>query len=159
MQILGWPATSAEELEVILAKLDDTLTEKVVRAELSYYKHTHASDIRATPELFRLIGISHDERLENLCILLGGDHSKSTKCVDDLPNNESLRRIVLNTTTIVEVHEAPQISQSVGQMCVVVWNVNNNPQWYLGYIIREDEKNKAKVTVEHLIRTIIGNNR
>ena len=44
--------------------------ETVVKTELRYYKYTRAADVTAGPELFRLRKISHEEKLEILCIIL-----------------------------------------------------------------------------------------
>ena len=66
--------------------------ETVVKTELRYYKHTHAADVTAGPELFRLRKISHEEKLEILCIILEGiDHVASVSSGDialNLPSNE-----------------------------------------------------------------------
>ena len=61
--------------------------ETVVRTDL--YKHTHAADVTAHPELFRLRKISHEEKLENLCIFLEDiDHIASGDIAVNLPPNE-----------------------------------------------------------------------
>ena len=66
--------------------------ETVVKTQLSYYKHTHAANVTARPELFRLRKISHEEKLENLCTLLEDiDHVASISSADravNLPSNE-----------------------------------------------------------------------
>ncbi len=41
------PATSTRELEVILADKIEELSDRIVRAELSYYKHTHRNGVLA----------------------------------------------------------------------------------------------------------------
>jgi len=44
--------------------------EFIVKSEMAFFAHTHKADKIARPELFRLNGISHEEKLENLLILL-----------------------------------------------------------------------------------------
>jgi len=64
-------AISIEELELIISKHPDE-TGKIVKTELTYYKDSHHSEVIATPSLFKLNKISHEERLSNLCIFLNG---------------------------------------------------------------------------------------
>ena len=51
----GWkgPCITLDELVTIIES-QPTLAEKIVRTELSYYRHTHRADVIARPELFKL---------------------------------------------------------------------------------------------------------
>ena len=44
--------------------------EIVVKVELTHYKHTHHAEIIVNLSLFKLIRVTHDERLSNLMVLL-----------------------------------------------------------------------------------------
>ena len=73
----GGPCAITEELKGLLKKRQDIET-TVVRTELSYHVRTNPGK-RNTMEsgLFR-INIPHEDRLENLIVLLGGNQSIST---------------------------------------------------------------------------------
>ncbi|KAG1670256.1 putative ubiquitin carboxyl-terminal hydrolase FAF-X [Nymphon striatum] len=60
---------------------------QIVKTELAYYAHTHKADKIANPELFRLNGISHEEKLTNFAVLLS-NYCISSCTVADLPTNE-----------------------------------------------------------------------
>ena len=47
--------------------------EQTVKTELTFYRNTHKSDMKAHPDLFKLNKISHEERLENLLVLLSDE--------------------------------------------------------------------------------------
>ena len=65
----GGPATSIEQLKQSLQeKLDQQVT--IVKTELAYYVHTHKADKIARPHLLKQNGISYEEKLMNLSILL-----------------------------------------------------------------------------------------
>ena len=72
----------------------------IVKYELGYYVHTNngnKSEKHVKSDLFRLNKISHDEKLENLTILLAGDGmnvANSTIC--DLPSNEDVLKAINN---------------------------------------------------------------
>ena len=70
-QCKSWngPAVSIEELESILKKHPDR-SEIIVKVELTYYKHTHRAEVIANPSLFKLIKVTHEDRLSNLMVLL-----------------------------------------------------------------------------------------
>ena len=65
----GGPVVSIQELEAVMKRHYDTV-ETVVKVELAYYKHTHSAEVIANPSLFKLIKVTHEERLGNLLALL-----------------------------------------------------------------------------------------
>lgn len=67
-----------EELELVLENRSD-MQEKIVKVELTYYRYTHKPDVIARLDLHRLNKISHEERLENLLVILT-DTDNSTGC-------------------------------------------------------------------------------
>ena len=85
------PPINIEELESILSQHMDSV-DKIVKTELTYYKHTHCSENIAAPSLFKLNKISHEERLSNLCILLNGQSTSFTT----LPKNKDELQVVQN---------------------------------------------------------------
>jgi hypothetical protein len=66
MQIVGWALLLCRrELRDVLKKNGD-IDKKIIKAELSFYVHTHTGDRATRPELFRLINIDMATQLENL---------------------------------------------------------------------------------------------
>ena len=86
----GGPCTSMDELHEVLQRKPE-IQRDIVKTELGYYVHTHKYDKSAKSDLFRLNKISHDEKLENLTLLLAGDDSNtSSNTICDLPTNEDV---------------------------------------------------------------------
>ena len=109
----GSPATSIEELKQSLQeKSDQQVT--IVKTELVYYVHTHKADKIAQPHLFKQNGISYEEKLMNLLILLE-DEDVSACTLADLPTNSDV------ISAIEKTIEKPSTSLTVNQLCVVVW--------------------------------------
>ena len=137
------PAISIEDLESILCQHPDSV-EKIVKTELTYYKHTHHSENIAAPSLLKLNKISHEERLSNLCILLNGQSTSFTTLKGALQviqnNNQN------QTTNSID----DELTIDIGQPCVTLWRENDIETWYVGYCI---EVNDNVVTVEHIHRT------
>ena len=67
----GGPVSSIDELNVKLHENPDKM-EQIVKTELTFYRNTHKAEVIATCSLFKLNKISHEDRLTNLCVLLGG---------------------------------------------------------------------------------------
>ena len=63
---------------------------RIVKTEMAYYAHSNKVEKIATPDLFSLNGIRHDEKLENLALLLDEDDDSSVKSLVDLPTNEEV---------------------------------------------------------------------
>ena len=84
----GGSATSTEELKPSLQeKPDQQVT--IVKTELAYYVHTHKADKITRPHLFKQNGISYEEKLVNLSILLE-DEGVSAYTLADLPTNSDV---------------------------------------------------------------------
>ena len=80
--------------------------EKIVQTELKYYKHTHASDIIARRDLFRIY-IPHIKKLENLGELLSDETHDETLTDNSilLPSNEEALKILREESkTITEIN-------------------------------------------------------
>ena len=80
----SWGGSCAKsiELEIILLNKNKDISNKIVRTELSYYRKTHQAERYETLELFKLTKILHEERLENIFVLLSDETNKiaSTSC-------------------------------------------------------------------------------
>ena len=148
VQCKSWdgPVCSIEELDSILHKKPD-LVEKIVKIELTYYIHTHRSNVIAAPSLFKVNKISHSERLSNLYILLNGQSTSFTA----LPKNNDALRILQNINNDESPsHDEKENLLDIGQMCVTLWNENGHAAWYLGYCI--DVCQNGLYTIEHIHR-------
>ena len=109
----GGPATSIEELKQSLQeKSDQQVT--IIKTELVYYVHTHKADKITQPHLFKQNGISYEEKLMNLLILLE-DEDVSACTLADSPTNSDV------ISAIEKTIEKPSTSLIVNQLCVVVW--------------------------------------
>lgn len=142
------PCTSVDELQIAMTANPDKV-EQIVTTELSYYKHTHTADVTARPELFRLRKIDHEERVENLCVLLEDEDRVASDPTAKLPSNSD----ALNTVNALNNHEpvpAPDVTPlDVGNYCITVWQDG----WYVGYIL---DRQDTKLTVDHMERVKVG---
>ena len=146
-QCKSWrgPVCSIDELNTILSEKPDMM-EQIVRTELTYYRNTHKAEVIASPSLFKLNKISHEERLTNLCVLLGG---MSDRSITILPGNKDALAALKNGDGVVGVVEEEAILV-VNQICVTVWNEVNGKQWYIGYCT--EVKENGTFLVEHVDR-------
>ena len=150
----GGPATTPDELDDILKKHAD-IEEKIVKTELTYYIKTHEAERKVNPDTFKIM-IPHDQRLENLLILLGNnDHiaTADSASILDLPTMKELEEELGVEATSADAASCTGTVR-VNEMCVVVWldDVTNAPMWHLGFVT---EMKDSKYVVEHLVR---GNN-
>ena len=127
--------------------------EKVVKTELSYYIRTHESERSNDPQMFRIM-IPHDQRLENLIILLGDNSHIATaenSSVLDLPTMKEFGDEFGSCKTTPGLTATVQVNE----MCVVVWlnEATYKPMWHFGYVTKRDGE---KFVVEHLIRETVA---
>ena len=114
----------------------------IVKTELGYYVHTHKYDKSAKSDLFRLNKISHDEKLENLTLLLAGDDSNtSSNTICDLPTNEDVLHAMKDTDLISTLSKSPRPNLQINEICVSAWQESVDEYvWYIGYVKKiEDE--------------------
>ena len=71
MQHWGGPYVSVAELEVALTRANDEAMS--VTFELTFYKLTHPTEFTSNKHLFRVLGIFHNEKLEDLKSVLGNE--------------------------------------------------------------------------------------
>ena len=141
------PATTGEELRESLSGRDDQ--QHILRTEMAYYAHTHKQDRIANKDLYRINGISFEDMLENLTILLDDDGCGPTASTANLPTNSDV--VSLLKTPMDQVATSETSEAKVNDMCVVVWQEDNGYEWYLGYI--KDIEN-GKYSVDHLARVL-----
>ena len=147
----GGPCTSVDELSTAIKNKPDQ-EEDIVKAEMAYYCRTHRMDKIARPALFKQNGISHEEKLENLAILLDDDNI-SCGSVVDLPTNEQ----VVVALSLPPDHQAQTpvkkaAALGINQLCAVVWkNSEAEYEWYIGYVTAIEE---GTYTVDHLHRKV-----
>ena len=98
----GGPCTSVDELKNVLVGKDTQV--KRLPKEMAYYAHTHKSDETIKKQLFRLNGISYEEMLENLCILLDDEINKSTSSVANLPSNKYAIKVLKMPSAKIPSH-------------------------------------------------------
>ena len=142
----GGPVTTPNELENVIKK-HVNIIEKVVKTELWYYIKTHECKRRANPELFKLL-IPHDERLENLLVLLGDNDNIATSESSSVLDLPTVAELAGKLGTTVETNIRSCIN--VNEMCIVVWLTNGEPTWYVGCITGISNDNAYMI--EHLER-------
>ena len=112
----GGPCTSIDELSTAIKNKPDQ-EQEIVKTEMAYYCHTHKMDKIARPTLFKQNGITHEEKLENLAILLDDDNI-SCGSVVDLPTNE---QVVAALSLTPENPVAMATTLGINELCVVIW--------------------------------------
>ena len=98
----GGPCQSVDELNAALLRADNEA--KCITQEITYYKLTHMSEFSANRQLFRVRGISNEEKLENLYQILSlSEDSIAERAGVVLPSNQevlqTLQQIGDGTTT------------------------------------------------------------
>ena len=102
---------------------------------MTYYCHTHMMDRIARPTLFRQNGIPHEEKLENLAILLDVD-------------NISCAAALLTPDKETPVPQPTALG--INELCVVVWlNAKAEYEWFIGYVTAVDN---SIYSIDHLHR-------
>lgn len=76
----------ADELCHILIQKPDQ-ERFIVRTDITFFAHSHKAEKIARTSFFHLNGISHEEKLENLLLLLSDDDRYATKSMVSLPTN------------------------------------------------------------------------
>ena len=147
----GGPCTSVDELHTVLKDRPNE-QEHIIKTEHSYYAHTHKADKIARPALYKINGITHEEKLLNLSILLDDD-TASQYTVADLPTNADVIS-TLQDKPSPEQQPMPNRSFKFNELCVVVWqNCDAKYEWFVAYV---KEVNADKYVVDHLHRATAG---
>lgn len=107
------------ELEVIISKHSD-LGDKIVKTELSHYCKTHESERGNNPDMFKIM-IPHDQRLENLLILLGDNNYIATAESSLVLDLLTIKAFDVEFGIQVMIPASSSKLVQVNEMCVVVW--------------------------------------
>ena len=102
------------------SKIIKTLKRRLL-SQSSSIKETHKVDVRNRPELYRIVKISHDIRMENLFILLSDDDHIATgtsACALDLPTDTQALNAI---KAISNANNQPPPPYLLNELCVVVW--------------------------------------
>ena len=144
------PAVGVEELQQILTSNSDN-NETIVRTELAYYRQTHPYEVRSNPDLFKLQGqgISHKERLENLCLILADGNISESNNATTLPTNQDLLQS-LNLSDEPASSSISEVSVCINDLCAAIWVHQNVTNWHIGYVTCRETENSFMV--EHLKR-------
>ena len=148
----GGPFTSVDELEIALGSNPDKV-ELIVKTELTYFRHSHRTDVTARPELYKTNGISNEERLENLTLLLNDSNISGPPQTVNLPTNRDALRVLTPCESSVE--DTRDLPISVNELCVTLWSERGSRNWYIGYCTSVDNN---VATVDHLHRSRNRNN-
>ena len=140
------PCTASEELLSVLKRQPEQ-AEFIVKTELAFFVHTHRADRLQCPELFRLNGISYEQKLENLLVLLSDNRQDCTATIANLPTNRDVKKALLENE---ESAEEVERDIKINEIRVVCWNIKEEVYaWFLGYIKRKEGENYL---VDHLHR-------
>ena len=141
----GWggPILSAEELSSIL------------RTEITYQKHTHASDARRRKELY-LINKQETASLKyNLTLLLSDNEALvGTSSELFLPTDADIDQ--LNIISPLEIRTASSDHIKLNEPHAIVWMEKSKPHWYVGFPILVINDTTTKI--EHLHRESTSSN-
>lgn len=108
--------------------------------------------------MFRLQGpgVSHQTRLENLCIILADD--SSARKLIPLPSNQDLMNALNNSSqsqTPINNDNTQSLDDiQTNELCAVVWHHKNKLNWFIGYVTHKHSS--TKISIEHLAR--VGKN-
>jgi len=106
----------------------------------------------ARPELFKLTKITHEERLENLFVLLSDSNNiatASSASVVDLPTDDDVLKVISSAEV---ANNIPEDIIQLNEMRIIVWNLGESVKWFVGYVKEKSDKNYY--VVEHLERAI-----
>ena len=152
------PCTSMDELMKVIRNNGDR-SEFIVKTELAYYIHSHKADRFQHPELFKINGLTNEDKLENLLVLLSDENENSSATIANLPSNKDILTALekLDLAVPDQTGDDDDDNINVNEMRVVCWNVGNEQYvWYLGYI---KEKRDNSFIIDHLTRDIKSSNR
>jgi len=157
----GGPFTTIHELEeqVKIASDDNTL-KTILRTEVSYRKQTSPRDYLARPHIYKLNQISTLELKINLTLILTSESGNNIGDLPDMPTEEDMTQI-FNITKVQAAQSSSSIVKApisyvsqpevpVNEPCIVIWDVGNVRQWYVGICMNDNDD--GTYTIEHLER-------
>ena len=156
------PCLSVAELEAALQLAENE--EYCVTQELTYYKLTHSSEFAAKRQLFRVRGVTHVEKLENLRSLLSTeeDMTELRVSVGRLPTNHDVLSTLRNedpTQAASQENVSPHPFEILNNSIIaVVWIISDRKVWFLGCVSRYNKDDPNVAMIDHLERTVPGQN-
>ena len=119
----GGPVVSVEELRSILKSHPDR-NEVIVCNELIYFRESHKSEVLYNPELFKVNGNTHKERLLNLCAHVADECSLCS-----LPTNTDALLIVGGSSPNIQKEKNEDIME--GNFYVTLISEGSSDTWYI----------------------------
>ena len=100
------------------------------------YAHTHKAEKVLLPELFRLSGLTHDEKLENLLMLLEGEDTSSLTVANLPTSGEAVTAMPQNMATeATDKLNCRTQEADINVMQFVIWSdTTGKYNWLLGYV-------------------------
>ena len=145
----GGPATTVDELFSILTGKDNQY--HILRTEVSYYAHTNKAQRVTNKELYRVNGISYEDMLENLTILLDEEENSSIIPISSLPTISDVLKALASSSDTVP-NQQTSMETTVNDMVAVIWQSKEGTfEWYLGYVKKQVNGN---LIIDHLHRCI-----
>ena len=126
----------------------------ILRTEVSYYAHTNKTQRLNNKELFKVNGLTFEELLENMTILLDEDHSCAASPLSSLPTNDNVLKVLVSSTT-TSIQQGV-LETSINDLVAIVWQTKEVIfEWHLGYV---KKKVNGKFIIDHLLRSIKNSN-
>ena len=75
-------------LQMINKRLDRA--DSILRTEIANLAHTQKADKLVRPKLYKINGLSFEEKIENLSVLLFAEPGSASATVTDLPTNQDI---------------------------------------------------------------------
>ena len=148
----GGPVVSVEELHTILNSHPDQ-NEVIVRNELIYFRESHKSEVLCNPELFKVNGNTHEERLLNLCALIAEDEECS-QSLCSLPTNADAALVVGASSFNMQKEKNADIE--VGHFYATLIKEGLLDTWYIATC--EGRNDDGTYKMDHLMRVQDGSN-
>ena len=145
------PCITETDLEYALLKAENESF--CVTQELIYYKLTHPTEFSGNKHLFRIRGVSDEEKMNNLrCILSNEEDMNSYRSkVGQLPTDQYVLTALLATSEDETQQARQKLEVFINSVVAVTWVVNDKKTWYLGYIT-DISKDDDTYIVDHLER-------
>ena len=132
------PFTSGEE-KITVIKSQPDQEEFFVKTELAFFAHTDKTDKIQRLELFQQNIITHEEKVENLFVLLLEDSEQSSATTANLPTNADVLKVLSCQGGTYTSVSSSSGSIEVNRWCVVIWADNNCKYiWYVGYLTKDE---------------------
>ena len=122
------PFTSPSEMLQIINKRPGQANH-ILRTEIAYLAHTQKGDKLIRPKLDKINGLSFEEKIENLSVLLFDEPGSASATVTDLPTNEDVLK-VLKSTVEQNIPSLPVYDLVINHICAVSW-LGGNCQLFL----------------------------